>query len=142
MKLIAQGGTYYGEFCVSDPATGAAAAYNTASGQALKNGADYVSLMPLTIGSPIDLGRYPITGTVPADCPLGSILDVSIAATCGTIAGKAVIDSVQVISADVYAAIFGESGLAITGEAAAAVAGISIPAPISVATENTVIQSD
>lgn len=90
--------SYYAEFVTSDPYTKAAAdADSLPAATATKNGTDD-GAFSLTV-TKIDTGRYKITGTVPADYAHGDRVDVSVAATVSSIAGKAVVNSFVVVSA-------------------------------------------
>jgi hypothetical protein len=86
------GDTFYGEFTTCNAATGAAQdADGLPVATATRNGADDAAFA-LTVTN-LDTGRYKVSGTIPATYAKGDSLQVSIAATVGGIAGKAVIDS-------------------------------------------------
>lgn len=95
MKGVKPGGAYYGEFTTAD-ATGAATdATGTPVATANHNGTDDATFT-LTVAK-IDAGRYKVTGTVPAGYAVGDQFSVSIAATVGGVAAKAVVDDATVI---------------------------------------------
>lgn len=96
MKNLKASGSYYGEFCTQRFDTGAATdADSTPTATATKNGADDGSFS-LTV-TKIDTGRYKITGTVPA-YTAGDIVQISVAATVNSVAGKGVVDEFVVVS--------------------------------------------
>ncbi len=83
--------SYYKEFVTTSPSTGAAAnADSLPTATANHNGTDD-GTFTLTVTN-IDTGRYKITGTVPAYSS-GDVVNVSIAATCSSVAGKAIVDT-------------------------------------------------
>jgi hypothetical protein len=83
---------FYGEFTTCAFATGAATDADALPvATATTNGADDAAFV-LTVAK-IDTGRYKITGTVPSGYTSGSQVQVSVAATVGGVAGKAVIAS-------------------------------------------------
>jgi hypothetical protein len=91
------GDAYYKEFVTSSPATGAAVnADSLPVATANHNGADD-SGFALTVTN-VDTGRYKITGTVPGGYAKGDVFNVSVAATVGGVAGKAVVDTQQIDS--------------------------------------------
>jgi hypothetical protein len=91
-------GSYYAEFCTQRFDTGAATdAGGTPTATANKNGIDDGDFA-LTI-TKIDIGRYKVTGMVPAGYSAGDIVVVTVAATVNSVAGKGVIDQFQVVSA-------------------------------------------
>jgi hypothetical protein len=91
----AASGSYYGEFVTSNPTTGAAAdATGTPTATATTNGTDD-GAFTLTVAK-IDTGRYKITGTVPSGYAVGDRVQISVSATVGGVAGKAVVDSFTV----------------------------------------------
>lgn len=99
---------YAKEFVTSSPTTGAAAnADSLPTATANLNGTDD-GTFSLTVAN-IDTGRYKVTGTIPAGYVAGDVLNVSIAATVGGIAAKAVIDTQimgpELSQADVRSAI-------------------------------------
>jgi hypothetical protein len=84
--------SYSKEFVTSSPTTGAAAdADSTPAATADFDGSGTGS-MALTV-THIDTGRYKITGTIPAGRVKGDVLNVSVAATVGGVAGKAIVDT-------------------------------------------------
>jgi hypothetical protein len=86
------GDPYYGEFVTSVFSTGAAAdADSLPVATANKNGTDD-GAFTLTV-TKIDTGRYKVTGTIPAGYAVGDVVNVSVAATVATVAGKGVVDS-------------------------------------------------
>jgi hypothetical protein len=94
-KLLAPSGAYYGEFTTSSPTTGAATdADSTPTATATKNGTDDGSFS-LTV-TKIDTGRYKVTGTVPSGYASGDQVQISVAATVGSVAGKGVVDQFTV----------------------------------------------
>jgi hypothetical protein len=85
------GGSYYVEFITSNPSTGAAVnADSTPVATANKNGTDDATFT-LTVTN-IDTGRYKAVGTIPTSYNPGDMVNVTVAATVGGIAAKAVID--------------------------------------------------
>jgi hypothetical protein len=83
---------YYGEFTTCSFSTGAATdADSLPVATATQNGTDDAAFA-LTVAK-IDTGRYKITGTVPSGYASGSQVQISVAATVGGVAGKAVITS-------------------------------------------------
>jgi hypothetical protein len=89
------GASYYAEFVTSNPTTGAAQNGDSLpTATATKNGADD-GTFTLTVTN-LDTGRYKITGTVPGGYAAGDSVQVSVAATVATVAGKAVVDNFQV----------------------------------------------
>jgi hypothetical protein len=88
-------GSYYKEFTTATPTTGAAAnADSLPVATANHNGTDD-GTFTLTVTN-IDTGRYKITGTVPSGYAAGDIVNISIAATCSGVAGKAIIETFTV----------------------------------------------
>lgn len=88
------GQDYYAEFVTTSPSTGGAMNADALPvATATVNGVDDAGFA-LTVAN-LDAGRYKITGVVPAYAA-GTRVQVSIAATVGTIAGKAVVDSFTV----------------------------------------------
>ena len=86
------GGNYYAEFITQNPSTGAAQnADSLPAATATHNGTDD-GTFSLTVAN-IDTGRYKVTGTVPVGYAVGDFVQVSVAATVNTIAGKAVVDN-------------------------------------------------
>jgi hypothetical protein len=114
MRLFKPGAAYYYEFTTANPTTGAATdADSLPVATITKNGTDDGSSptgwsSTLTV-TKIDTGRYKITGTIPSGYAAGDQIQVSVAATCSTIAGKAVVDSFRIISASGYDAIIAGS---------------------------------
>lgn len=134
---------YVKEFITSNPGTGAAAnADSTPVATANHNGTDDGSFT-LTVTN-IDAGRYKVTGTVPSGYAAGDVVNVSVAATCSTIAGKAVIDTFLVDThrvSDVYTEIANGVKLSVgTGAGQVNVASGAVPAtisaPVTVGTNN------
>jgi len=98
MSYFVAGASYYSEFTTAHPTTQAATdADSLPTATATKNGADDATFT-LT-ATKIDTGRYKITGTIPAGYSVGDQVQVSVAATVNAIAGKAVVDSFQIVSA-------------------------------------------
>jgi hypothetical protein len=88
---------YYKEFTTANPTTGAAAnADSLPTATANHNGTDDGSFT-LTVTN-LDTGRYKITGTVPSGYVKGDVVNVSVAATCSSVAGKAVVDTFSIDS--------------------------------------------
>ena len=88
---------YYKEFTTANPSTGAAAnADSLPAATANHNGSDDGSFT-LTVAN-IDTGRYKITGTVPSGYAKGDVVNVTVAATCSSVAGKAAVDSFMIDS--------------------------------------------
>lgn len=86
------GDAYYGEFTTCSSATGGAQNADAVPvATATRNGADDASFI-LTVTN-LDPGRYRVSGTIPASYARGDSLQVSVAATVGGVAGKAVVDS-------------------------------------------------
>jgi hypothetical protein len=83
---------YAKEFTTASPTTGAAQnADSLPVATANRNGTDD-GTFALTVAN-IDAGRYKITGTIPAGYVKGDVLNVTVAATVGGVAGKAVVDT-------------------------------------------------
>lgn len=88
---------YYKEFVTSNPSTGAAAnADSLPAATANHNGSDDGSFV-LSVTN-LDTGRYKITGTVPSGYAKGDVVNVTVAATCSSVAGKACVDTFNVDS--------------------------------------------
>ena len=86
------GDTYYGEFTTCRFDTGAATdADTTPTATATRNGADDAAFA-LSVAK-IDTGRYKVTGAIPAGYGAGTSVQISVAATVNSVAGKGVIDS-------------------------------------------------
>ncbi len=84
--------SYFKVFTTASPTTGAATnADSLPVATANKNGTDD-GTFTLTVAN-LDTGRYKITGTVPGGYASGDCVNVTIAATVGGIAGKAVVDT-------------------------------------------------
>jgi hypothetical protein len=97
MKFYYPSDAYYAEFTTQRFDTGAATTSDSLPvATANRNGVDD-SGFALTV-APIDAGRYKITGTVPAYSS-GDIVNISIAATVNSVAGKGVVDTFRVVSA-------------------------------------------
>jgi len=128
-------GAYAKEFVTTSPTTGAATnADSLPTATANKNGTDDGSFT-LTVAN-IDTGRYKVTGTIPSGYVSGDVLNVTVAATVGTVAGKAVIDT-QVIDSkrvgdlqDPAVATI-QSGLATTAQLTSAVAPLATSADVT-----------
>jgi hypothetical protein len=85
------GDIYYGEFTTCRFDTGIAAdADATPIAKATRNGADDASFLLTTVK--LDTGRYAVSGAIPANYASGNAVQISISATVGGVAGKAVID--------------------------------------------------
>lgn len=79
-------------FTTSSPTTGAATnADSLPAATANRNGTDDGSFT-LVVAN-LDTGRYKITGTIPSGYASGDVLNVSIAATVGGVAAKAIVDT-------------------------------------------------
>jgi hypothetical protein len=92
------GGNYYAEFTTANPTTGAAQdADSLPVATATHNGTDDATFT-LTV-THMDTGRYKVTGTVPGGYAAGDYVQVSVAATVATVAGKGVIDDFMVAPA-------------------------------------------
>lgn len=89
------GDPYVKEFTTASPTTGAAADADSLPTATADLDGSGTGAMALTV-TKIDTGRYKAAGTVPGTRVRGDVLNVSVAATCGGVAGKAVIDT-QVI---------------------------------------------
>lgn len=88
---------FYKVFTTSSPSTGAAVnADSLPVATANHNGADD-GAFTLTVTN-IDAGRYKITGTVPSGYVKGDVVNVTVAATVSTIAGKATVDTFTIDS--------------------------------------------
>ena len=84
------GDTFHGEFTTCNAATGAAQnADTTPSATATRNGTDDAGFT-LTVTN-LDTGRYKVSGVIPAAYVRGDSVQISVAATVGGVAGKAVI---------------------------------------------------
>jgi hypothetical protein len=85
------GDTYYGEFTTCRFDTGIVAdADLTPIATATRNGADDASFS--LAAAKLDTGRYAVSGVIPATYVSGNSVRISVAATVGGVAGKAVID--------------------------------------------------
>lgn len=83
---------YFKEFTTANPSTGAAVNADTLPvATANHNGTDD-GAFTLTVTN-IDAGRYKIAGTVPSGYAGGDVVNITVAATCSSIAGKAVVDT-------------------------------------------------
>jgi hypothetical protein len=86
------GDPYSKEFVTSTPTTGAAV---NADSMPVATAGLYGSgtgAMVLTVTN-LAVGLYKIAGTIPSTRVNGDVLSVSVAATCGGVAGKAVVDT-------------------------------------------------
>lgn len=85
------GDAYFGGFTTASPTTGAAAnADTTPVATATRNGTDD-GAFALTVNN-LATGRYKLTGTVPPGYNSGDVVQISVAATVGGVAGVAVVD--------------------------------------------------
>lgn len=85
------GDPYYGEFTTSRFDTGAAASADTPpTVTATRNGVDD-PLFTLSVVL-LDVGRYRVSGTIPASYAAGDAVQVSVAATVAGVAAKGVVD--------------------------------------------------
>jgi len=85
------GDIYHGEFTTCRFDTGIAADADTLpTATATRNGADDASFS-LT-ATRLDTGRYAVSGTIPTSYASGNSVQISVSATVGGVAGKAVID--------------------------------------------------
>lgn len=84
--------SYAKEFVTSSPTTGAAINADSLPTATADFDGSGTGSMALTVAN-LDAGRYKITGTIPAGRVKGDVLNVSVAATVGGIAGKAVVES-------------------------------------------------
>lgn len=108
------GGGYYRGFTTANPSTGAVAdADSTPTAVANRNGTDD-GAFALTV-TRIDLGRYMVSGTIPAGYAPGDVVNVVVTATVSTQVGKAWIDRF-VIEAPIPTAL--RTGTAVSGNAA------------------------
>ncbi len=95
MLTLKPGDSYYGEFAVCNPATGAASAADELPvATARRNGADDVNFV-LTVTS-VGTGRYSVAGSVPLTYEAGDTVTISISASVNTVSGFGVIDSIQI----------------------------------------------
>ena len=95
--MFRPGDSFYGEFTTANPSTGAAAnADSLPVATANHNGSDDASFV-LTVAN-IDTGRYKITGTVPGGYAKGDVVNITVAATCSGVAGKARVDGFTIDS--------------------------------------------
>jgi hypothetical protein len=103
------GDAYSTEFTTSNPTTGAAAnADSLPVATANHNGTDDGTFSAALTVTNLDTGRYKITGTVPSGYAAGDTVTVTVAATCGGVAGKAKVDTFGVDTArasDIYGTI-------------------------------------
>jgi len=84
---------YYAEFTTTHPTTGAAQNADTLPvATATKNGVDD-GTFALTVTN-MDAGRYKLTGTVPAGYVAGDRVQITVAATVNSVAGKAVVGNI------------------------------------------------
>ena len=86
------GDPYSKEFTTASPTTGAATNADSSPTATADFDGTGAGSMALTV-SFLDTGRYKATGTIPSGRVRADVLNVSVAATVGTIAGKAVIDT-------------------------------------------------
>lgn len=83
---------YCKEFTTANPSTGAAQnADSLPVATANRNGTDDAAFV-LTVTN-LDTGRYKITGTVPNTYAKGDVVNVTVAATVNSVAGKACVDT-------------------------------------------------
>jgi hypothetical protein len=83
---------YYKEFTTASPSTGAAQdADSLPTATANHNGTDDGSFS-LTVTN-LDTGRYKISATIPGGYARGDVVNVTVAATVATVAGKACVDT-------------------------------------------------
>jgi hypothetical protein len=83
---------YSKEFTTASPTTGAAANADSLPVATADFDGSGTGSMALTVAN-LDTGRYKATGTFPAGRVRGDVLNVSVAATVGGVAGKAVVDT-------------------------------------------------
>jgi hypothetical protein len=95
-------GAYVKRFTTASPSTGAAADADAlpVATAALAGGG--TGAMALTVAN-VGVGLYEITGTVPAGRVRGDVLNVSVAATVGGVAGQAVVDTQVIETGDPWA---------------------------------------
>ena len=83
---------YYSGFVTASPATGAATNADALPVATAGFSGPGAGSMPLTVTN-LDTGRYRITGMIPPGRVKGDVLVVSVAATVGGVAGKAIVGS-------------------------------------------------
>lgn len=83
---------YSREFTTASPTSGAATDADSLPTATADFDGGGTGSMSLTVTN-LDTGRYKITGTIPAGRVGGDVLNVSVAATVGGVAGKAVVDT-------------------------------------------------
>ncbi len=106
---------YSKQFTTASPSSGAAAnadSLPTATADFVGTG---TGAMALTVAS-VSTGLYRITGTIPAGRVRGDVLNVSVAATVGGVAGKACVDT-QVLDSKRVGELNDLGGVAQTGDA-------------------------
>jgi len=98
------GDSYYNEFIVTSPVTGAAVNFDGAPAPTATITVNCVDDVTLTITN-IDTGRYKITGTLSAAYTVDAVLQIVVSGTVAGIAVKAVVDSFKLSSGtlnDIY----------------------------------------
>jgi hypothetical protein len=83
---------YSKEFVTSSPTTGAATNADATPVATADLDGSGTGAMALTVTN-LDTGRYKVTGTIPAGRVRGDVLNVSVVATVGGVAGKAIVDT-------------------------------------------------
>jgi hypothetical protein len=83
---------YSKEFVTSSPTTGAATNADATPVATADLDGSGTGAMALTVVN-LDTGRYKVTGTIPTGRVRGDVLNVSVAATVGGVAGKAIVDT-------------------------------------------------
>jgi hypothetical protein len=125
---------YYGMFCTQRFDSGASAdADSTPVATANRNGADDAGFS-LTVAR-IDLGRYLISGVIPAGYAAGDSVQVSVAASVAGVAAKAVVDQFQIVAVDLN----DPAGAGLTDLAAVKGKTDNLPADPATATAQTEI---
>lgn len=132
------GDTYYNEFTVQTPSTGAAVnADSLPVATANHNGTDDATFT-LTVTN-LDTGRYKISGTIPTGYAAGDTVTPTIAATVGGVTGKLSLGSF-VLDAKRLADVVDAAGnlkanvMEIAGQTVSASAPVTFPASIGTST--------
>jgi hypothetical protein len=107
--------SYSKEFVTSSPTTGAATNADATPVATADLDGSGTGTMALTVTN-LDTGRYKVTGTIPAGRVRGDVLNVSVAATVGGVAGKAIVDT-QVLDSKRVGDLNDPGGVAQTGDA-------------------------
>jgi hypothetical protein len=120
---------YSKEFVTSSPTTGAATNADATPVATADLDGSGTGAMALTVTN-LDTGRYKVTGTIPAGRVRGDVLNVSVVATVGGVAGKAIVDTQVLDSKRV-------GDLNDSAYAGGAVASVTAPVTVGTVTDKT-----